>query len=257
MLFDSHAHYDDERFDKDRHEVISMAHRDGVACILNASSDMASIKESISLSREYPFIYAAVGIHPHSVSDMDENTVSKIADFAGNPKVVAIGEIGLDYYYDYSPRELQKKWFARQINLARELKLPIIVHSRDAHEDTLRLIKDEAAKDVGGVFHCYTGSVEMARELLDLNFYIGVGGAVTFKNARKLLDVVRFIPEDRLLIETDCPYMTPEPYRGMRNDSRYVRLVAQKIAELRNIPFDRIVEITAKNARTLFKIAGD
>lgn len=254
MLFDSHAHYDDEAFDSDRDEIIANAHGDGVEYILNASSDRASVSKSVALARKYPFIYAAIGIHPHNVGEIDESIVDYLIDLSNDPKVVAIGEVGLDYHYDFSPRELQKEWFAKQIALARRLKLPIIVHSREASEDTLKIIKDEAARDVGGVFHCYSGSVEMARELLELNFYIGVGGAVTFKNARKLPDVVRYIPEDRLLIETDCPYMTPEPYRGSRNDSRYVRLVAQKIAELRGESFDRVAEYTTKNARTLFKI---
>lgn len=254
MLFDSHAHYDDEAFNADRDEVIENAHRDGVEYILNASADKASVSESIALARKYPFIYAAIGIHPHNVGEIDESIVESLIDLSNDQKVVAIGEIGLDYHYDFSPRELQREWFAEQIRLARRLKLPIIVHSREASEDTLKIIKDEAARDVGGVFHCYTGSVEMAREILQLNFYIGVGGAVTFKNARKLPDVVRYIPEDRLLIETDCPYMTPEPHRGTRNDSRHVRLVAQKIAELRGESFDRVAEYTTRNAKALFNI---
>lgn len=254
MLFDTHAHFDDERFDDDRDEVILKAHESGVSYILNASSDMDSSRKSMALADKYDFIYAAVGVHPHSAGEMKEDDLEILAGYASHPKVVAIGEIGLDYYYDNSPRNVQKYWFARQIGLAREVGLPVVIHDRDAHEDTLAIIKAEGASEVGGVFHCYTGSVEMAKEVLKNNFYIALGGAVTFKNARKLLDVAKFVPEDRLLIETDCPYMTPEPYRGKRNDSGYVRLVAEKIAELRGVTFEEIAQITAQNARRLFKI---
>lgn len=254
MLFDTHAHFDDERFDDDRDEVIRKAHESGVSYILNASSDMDSSRKSMALADKYDFIYAAVGVHPHSAGEMKEDDLETLAGYASHPKVVAIGEIGLDYYYDNSPRDVQKYWFARQIGLAREVGLPVVIHDRDAHEDTLAIIKAEGASEVGGVFHCYTGSVEMAKEVLKNNFYIALGGAVTFKNARKLLDVAKFVPEDRLLIETDCPYMTPEPYRGKRNDSGYVRLVAEKIAELRGVTFEEIAQITAQNARRLFKI---
>lgn len=254
MLFDTHAHFDDERFDDDRDEVIRKAHESGVSYILNASSDMDSSRKSMALADKYDFIYAAVGVHPHSAGEMKEDDLETLAGYASHPKVVAIGEIGLDYYYDNSPRNVQKYWFARQIRLAREVGLPVVIHDRDAHEDTLAIIRAEGASEVGGVFHCYTGSVEMAKEVLKNNFYIALGGAVTFKNARKLLDVAKFVPEDRLLIETDCPYMTPEPYRGKRNDSGYVRLVAEKIAELRGVTFEEIAQITAQNARRLFKI---
>jgi TatD DNase family protein len=254
MLFDTHAHFDDERFDDDRDEVIRKAHESGVSYILNASSDMDSSRKSMALADKYDFIYAAVGVHPHSAGEMKEDDLKILAGYASHPKVVAIGEIGLDYYYDNSPRDVQKYWFARQIGLAREVGLPVVIHDRDAHEDTLAIIRAEGASEVGGVFHCYTGSVEMAKEVLKNNFYIALGGAVTFKNARKLLDVAKFVPEDRLLIETDCPYMTPEPYRGKRNDSGYVRLVAEKIAELRGVTFEEIAQITAQNARRLFKI---
>ncbi|MCX7708871.1 MAG: TatD family hydrolase [Clostridia bacterium] len=254
MLFDTHAHYDDEKFEKDRNEVILKAHASGVDYILNAACNISSAVECIALSQEYDFIYAAVGIHPHNVEDLNDNTITTLADFAKRSKVVAIGEIGLDYYYDHAPREVQKYWFARQIELARSIDLPIIVHNRDAHEDSMNIIKTENAKSVGGVFHCYSGSVEMARELLNQNFYISVGGAVTFKNAVKILEVVKFVPMDRLLIETDCPYLTPEPHRGKRNDSSYVRLVAEKIAEIKGKSFEEIAEITAQNGKTLFEI---
>lgn len=254
MLFDSHAHYDDERFNEDREEAIVAAHEAGIGYILNASSDRDSVVETLSLARKYHYIFGAIGIHPHNVEDIDENFISKLNSYACEPKVVAIGEIGLDYHYDFSPRELQKKWFARQIRLARELRLPIVVHSREASEDTLRIFKEESAMEVGGVLHCYTGSLEMAKNFLELDLYIGIGGAVTFKNAKRLLDVVRYIPQNRLLIETDCPYMTPEPHRGKRNDSRYVRLVAERIAELRGESYHEVEKYTTQNAKDLFKI---
>lgn len=254
MLFDTHAHYDDPKFDKDRYEVIEKAHESGVSYILNAASNICSAVECIALTQEFEFMYAAVGIHPHNVEDLNDNTIVTLADFAKREKVVAIGEIGLDYYYDNAPREIQKHWFARQIALARGMQLPIIVHDRDAHEDTMNIIKAENAKSVGGVFHCYSGSVEMAREVLANNFYISIGGAVTFKNAVKAIEVVKYVPDDRLLIETDCPYMTPEPYRGRRNDSSYVRLVAEKIAEIKGLSYEELADITTRNAKELFRI---
>ncbi|MCX7923758.1 MAG: TatD family hydrolase [Clostridia bacterium] len=254
MLFDTHAHYDDEKFDNDRYEVLKRVHEGGVSYIINAASNIASSIECIGLAQEFDFVYAAVGIHPHNVSESNDNTIVTLADFAGHERVVAIGEIGLDYYYDYSPREIQKYWFAKQINLAKDLKLPIIVHDRDAHEDTLNIIKVERAEEVGGVFHCYSGSVEMAREVLKHNFYISIGGAVTFKNAKKLIEVVKMLPNDRMLIETDCPYLTPEPHRGKRNDSGYIRYVAEKVAEIKGISVEEVAKITANNAKTLFRI---
>lgn len=254
MLFDTHAHFDDERFDEDRYETIEKVHESGVEYIVNAASDMDSSETGIALAERYDFIYAAVGVHPHNAEEMDEAKIEKIKKLAQHRKVVAIGEIGLDYYYDTAPRDVQKHWFARQIQLARELALPIIIHDRDAHEDTLKIVTLENARDVGGVFHCYAGSVEMAREVLDNNFYISLGGVVTFKNAKKAVEVVKFAPLDRLLIETDSPYLTPEPYRGKRNDSGYVRLVAEKIAEIKGIPFEEVARITLENGKKLFRI---
>jgi TatD DNase family protein len=207
------------------------------------------------MAEKYDFVYAAVGIHPHDAINAGEDSIARLAELAMlSPKVVAIGEIGLDYFYDNSPRDVQKTRFARQINLARELKKPVIVHDRDAHEDTMRILISEKARETGGVLHCYTGSVEMAREVLKNNFYISFGGAITFKNAKRAIEVVRYVPDDRLLIETDCPYLTPEPYRGKRNESGYVRLVAEKIAEIKNIGLDAVVEKTAENAKRLFNI---
>jgi TatD DNase family protein len=225
-----------------------------VSYILNAASNIASAVECISLAQEFDYIYAAVGVHPHNVEEINDNTLVTLADLASHARVVAIGEIGLDYYYDTAPREIQRHWFAKQVNMARNLNLPVIVHDRDAHEDSLNIIRDEDAKSIGGVFHCYTGSVEMAKILLNNNFYISLGGAVTFKNARKAIEVVEYLPLDRLLLETDCPYMTPEPHRGKRNDSSYINLVAQKIADIKGISSEEVARITTENAKRLFKI---
>ncbi|MCX7880872.1 MAG: TatD family hydrolase, partial [Ignavibacteria bacterium] len=210
-------------FNDDRSEVIMNAYNNGVKLIVNAASDVESSHTSIELAKKFDFIYAAVGVHPHEAEGFDDDTATIIERLSAENKVVAIGEIGLDYYYDNSPRERQKACFTRQIDIARNINMPIIVHDRDAHEDTLNIIKSENAKMIGGVLHCYTGSVEMAKELLKHNFYISVGGALTFKNARKTVEVVNYIPIDRLLIETDCPYLTPEPFRGKRNDSSYIK----------------------------------
>ena len=255
MLFDTHAHYDDEKFDDDRYEVITRAYENGVGYILNAASDMASAHESIKLSREFEYVYAAVGVHPHNVKEMNNDVLKALGDLASDSKVVAIGEIGLDYYYDFAPRELQRYWFEQQVDLAGSLGLPVIVHDRDSHEDVMKIIRNRAQGKVDGVFHNYTGSVEMARELLNYNFYLAFGGAVTFKNARKAVDTVKFMPLDRLLIETDCPYLTPEPHRGKRNESTYVQFVAGKIAEIRGLDLEDIAQITTENAKRLFGIS--
>jgi TatD DNase family protein len=254
MLFDTHAHYYDEQFQHDLPETISRAIQNGVGYILTASSDIASCVENITLAQKYSIFYAAVGVHPHNAADLNNSIISALADFAENPKVVAIGEIGLDYFYDNSPREAQKIWFAKQISLARSVKLPIIVHDREAHEDTMSILKSENAKEVGGVLHCYTGSVEMARQLLDMGFMISIAGPVTFKNVKRLIDVVKFVPDDMILIETDAPYLTPEPYRGKRNESAYVRLVAEKVAKIKGRSLDYIIETTTSNAKRLFGI---
>jgi len=254
MLFDSHAHYDDERFNEDRDIVLKSVYESGVGYVLNAASDVASIDSTLELSEKYDFVYAAIGIHPHNVEKAETGVLDRIAELSKRPKVVAIGEIGLDYYYDFSPRELQKKWLIMQIGLAKDLKLPIIVHNRDSHQDILDIVKSENAKKTGGVFHMFSGSVEMAEILLDNNFYISVGGVVTFNNAKKIVDVVKAVPPDRLLVETDCPYMTPVPFRGRRNDSTYMINTVRKIAEIKGMEVERIIEITTKNAKDLFNI---
>lgn len=253
MLFDSHAHLDDNRFDNDRTETIERVFASGISGILNAGACMASSAQSVVLAEQYPLIYAAVGIHPHSAKDACEKDYSQLLAWSRHAKVVAIGEIGLDYYHNLSPRDVQQTVFIRQIDIARQAGLPIIIHDRDAHGDITRIIK-EHAPGVIGVLHCFSGSMEMARDFLKLGFYLSIAGPVTFKNAAKLLDIVKEVPLERLLIETDCPYLTPEPYRGRRNDPTHVRLVAEKIAELRGVDLETIAKATAANARRLFGI---
>jgi len=254
MLIDTHAHYDDSRFDNDRDELLQSLKSKGIAYVVNASSNVSSNAMSISLSRKFDFIFASVGIHPHDSSDFNDEVLDMLRSLSSNEKVVAIGEIGLDYYYDNVPREIQKSCFAKQIRLARQLDLPIIIHDRDAHEDTLKIIRDEHASEVGGVMHAYSGSVEMARELLKLNFYFGIGGVCTFKNAKKVVEVIKYLPMERIVLETDCPYLTPEPFRGRRNDSGYLVYIAEKIAQIKNMDVEEVAHITSQNAIRLFNL---
>lgn len=254
MLFDTHAHLDDERFDGDRDEVIGQCRREGVSLILNAASNMETSVKSIALAGKYEFVYAAVGVHPHDASDMDEETAGVLAALAENRKVRAIGEIGLDYHYDLSPRDVQKRRFIEQIDLARQLKLPIIVHDREAHGDVMDIFRRTRIKEVGGVMHSFSGSAEMAKECLKLGLYLSISGPVTFSNAKKTVEAVREIPLDMLLIETDSPYLTPVPHRGKRNYPGYVRLVAEKIAEIKGITFEEVADKTMENGKRLFGI---
>lgn len=254
MFFDSHAHYDDQRFDVDREILLEGMQQKGVSYILNAASNIASSLECINLSKQYEYIYASVGVHPHDVKDITEECMELLEELACQEKVVAIGEIGLDYYYDHSPREVQKYWFRRQIRLAKNVNLPIIIHNRDAHRDTMEIIVSEDIRSVGGVFHCYSGSWEMAQQILELGMYISIGGPVTFKNASKSVQVVKNIPMDRLLIETDAPYLTPVPHRGKRNDSTYLRFTAEKIAKIKGMTVEDVARQTMENTKKLFGI---
>lgn len=252
MFFDTHTHLDDKRFSEDCDQVIEKVFASGVTLAVNIGADMESSRESVALAERYDFIYAAVGVHPHEAEALTEADMDALRRLAAHKKVVAIGEIGLDYYYDNAPRELQKKWFLRQLELAKELDLPYIVHDRDAHGDTMEIIK--RAGYYRGVLHCYSGSVEMARELLELGFYISFAGPLTFKNGKKAREVAQAVPMDRLFIETDSPYLTPEPCRGQRNDSSMVRFVCEKLAEIKGISTEEAARITYENGKQFFGI---
>ena len=223
---------------------------EGIETVVNASSDIKSSKASIALSEKYPFFYAAVGVHPHEVENIAEADIDELRGLSERPKVVAIGEIGLDYYYDLSPRDLQRHWFKRQLELADELKMPVIIHSRDAAQECLDIIKNSNVRN--GVIHCYSGSAEMAEEYIKMGFYIGVGGSLTFKNNKKGVETVERIPIEKILIETDSPYLAPVPYRGKRNDSRLLKYVVERISQIKNIPENDICNITKNNAQNLF-----
>lgn len=255
MYFDSHAHLDDRKYNDDRHEMLMRARDNGISYIINVGYDIPSSKRSVALAEKYEFIYAAVGIHPHDAANEGDKGLDHLAALLSNPKVVAIGEMGLDYYRDLSPRNIQKDMFRKQIRLALELKKPIIVHDRDAHGDVMSILKEENASQTGGVLHCFSGSLEMAKECLKMGFYISIAGPVTFNNAKKLQEVAAYIPLERLLIETDAPYLTPEPNRGKRNESAFVVNVARQIAELKNINVEEVARATATNAKNLFNIA--
>lgn len=248
-IFDSHAHYDSDAFDDDRKELISALPERGICGIINCASDIASSKACLELSREYDFIYAACGVHPEEAGNCNENWLNELRSMCNDEKCVAIGEIGLDYHYDFTPRDIQLDVFEKQLILSKELNLPVVIHDREAHEDIINLIKKYTPK---GVVHCFSGSVEMAKEVIKAGMYIGLGGATTFKNARKPLEVAAAVPSDRLLIETDCPYMTPVPFRGQRNDSSFIPCTAEVIASVRSTTAQEILNITRQNTNTLF-----
>lgn len=253
-LFDTHAHVTDERFQYDREDMLQKCFDEGVEYIVCPAVDRATSEAAIAISKKYPQIYAAVGVHPHEAKDVTEEDYELFKKWAlEEEKVVAIGEIGLDYYYDHSDRESQKKAFIRQMEIAREVDLPIIIHDRDAHGDIMDLIRTEG-KGVRGIFHCYSGSFEMAKEAIKLGFYISFAGPVAFKNSTKLKEVARQIPLDKILIETDSPYLTPPPFRGRRNQPSYTQYVAKEIAELKGIDADEFAEIALNNAKRCFNI---
>ena len=252
-IFDAHAHYDDEQFNEDRESVIKELKKNNVVGVLNCGASLEGAINSVELANKHDIFYAAVGIHPEYANEFGEDTVDKLKKLAKNDKVKAIGEIGLDYYYDENPeREIQKKAFIRQMELAKELNLPVIIHDRDAHEDTLNIIKQ--FKGVIGEIHCFSGSVEFARECLKLGYYIGFTGVVTFKNAKKAIEVVKEVPLDRILIETDCPYMAPTPFRGKRNRSEYIEYIINKIAEIKDIEPEEVSDRAISNIRRLLRI---
>ena len=252
-LYDTHAHYDDGRFDSDRAELLRSIHQEGVALINTIGTDVPSSLASIALAEEYDFIYAVVGGWPGNVGDMTEDDLDRYRQMAAHPKVLAIGEIGLDYYYDDVPHEVQQHWFRRQLDLASELRMPVVIHERDAHGDAMEIVREYADR-VTGVFHCYSGSAEMAKELVRLGWYISITGVVTFKNARKAVESVAAVPLERIMIETDAPYLAPVPYRGRRNHSGYVLEVAKKIAEIKGLPVEEVARVTMENGKRFFRV---
>ncbi len=249
-IFDSHAHYDDKAFNNDRYDLLDSLFKSGISGIINAGSDLRTSRISLDLSKKYELVYAAVGIHPHEAQKASRNFINDIRNMI-KEGAVAIGEIGLDYHYDFSPREAQVRIFEDQLKLAKEMDIPVIVHDRDAHMDSMNLLKKYKPK---GVVHCFSGSYEMALEVIKLGMYIGIGGALTFKNARKLVEIVSRIDMSKILLETDCPYMTPEPYRGKRNDSSYIPIIAKRIAEIKSRDPQEILNIAAENTKTLFNL---
>ena len=255
LIFDTHAHYDDAQFDADREALLSAMPENGVGLILDPGCDLESSRAAIALAEQYPHIYAAVGYHPENCAPYTDADLDILRRLAQHPKVVAIGEIGLDYYWEQNPpKEFQQAVFRAQLALAQELSLPVIVHDREAHADCLAIVKE--FPEVRGVFHCYSGSVEMARELWKLGWYLGLDGPVTYKNARRTVEVAAEVPLERLLLETDSPYMAPVPKRGTRNDSRNIVHIAEKIAEIRNMTADAIIRVSAENGRRLFGICS-
>ena len=253
-LFDSHAHLDVPEFDEDRDGLLDRLTKEcDISYVVNPGVDLETSSNAVKLAQKYPWIYAAVGFYPQKTDKLDEDTFFLLEGLAKKDKVVAIGEIGLDYYWKTVPHDVQQYWFRRQIALAREEKLPMIIHSREAAADTLRVMKEEKSEEIGGVIHCFSYSVEMAEEYLKMGFYLGIGGVVTFKNAKKIKEVVQMAPMERILLETDSPYLAPVPYRGKRNSSLYLPYVVQEIAELKGISEEEVIETTEKNAVRLFR----
>ena len=250
MYFDSHAHFDDEKYNENRDSLIREMNENGVDYIINIGADMKSSQNSIELAKKYDFIYATIGVHPHEVEKMTEEDIKDLEEMAKYEKVVGIGEIGLDFYYDFSQRDKQRYWFERQLELAKKLDMPVSIHSREATMECFEIIKNSGVRK--GVIHAFSGSVEIAREYIKMGFYIGVGGVLTFKNSKKLVDVVKDISIDNILLETDSPYLAPVPVRGSVNNSQNLKYIADKISEIKQISAEKVCEITTKNAKCLF-----
>lgn len=255
MIFETHAHYDDPAFDRDRDRLLALLKDEGIAPIVNIGASIETTKSTVELAHRYDHVYAAIGVHPSDCGDLTEKDIEWLKDLSSDEKVVAIGEIGLDYHYDEPDREIQKKWFIRQLELAGDTSLPIVVHSRDAAQDTYEIIKD--FRGLRGVIHCFSYSAELAREYVKMGYYIGVGGVVTFKNGRKLHEVVKEIPLESIVVETDAPYLSPEPYRGRRNSSAFIPYIIERIADLKNVSYETVERALYDNAADLYKVRAD
>lgn len=254
MIFDSHAHYDDEAFDEDREELLNTMTKEGIGRIVNVGASLCSTKTSIELAGKYDFIYAAAGVHPSDTAELNEENYQELCAMMDSEKVVAVGEIGLDYYWDTPDREIQKKWFVRQLRTAIEKKKPVIIHSRDAAAETLDIMKAEKPWDAGGVIHCFSYSVEIAKEYLNRGYYIGIGGVLTFQNGKKLKEVAEYTPIEQIVLETDCPYLAPVPNRGKRNSSLNLKYVVEALAQIKGMTPQQIEDITFQNACKLYKM---
>lgn len=254
MIFDTHAHYDDDAFDEDRDTLLGEIFSSGICCITDVGASVKSSKSAVALSKKWSQIYAAVGVHPDSTADMTEEDIETLRSLAQEKKVVAIGEIGLDYYWDNSPREVQKKWFERQLALAREVDLPVIIHSREAAKDTMDIMREAAKAGNTGVIHCYSYAAPMAKEYISMGFFIGIGGVLTFKNARVIKEVASEIPISSIVLETDSPYLAPVPYRGKRNNSMYLKEVVKQLAQIKQVSEETVITTTLANAKRLYRL---
>lgn len=255
MIFETHAHYDDEQYDEDREVLLATLPENGIEYVVNIGASIKTSQNTVELTKKYSHVYGAIGVHPNEVAELNEDAFEILKKMTLEPKIVAVGEIGLDYYWKEPEPKIQKEWFDRQITLAKEVKLPMVIHSRDAAKDTVDMMVAAKAKDIGGVIHCYSYSLETAKIFLNMGFYLGIGGVVTFNNARKLKEVVEYAPLDQLLLETDCPYLAPVPFRGKRNSSLYIPYIVEEIARIKNIDCDEILEITKENAKKMYKIS--
>lgn len=256
MIFDSHAHYDAEAFDKDREELLGGLADAGVGTVVNVGASLEGVRRTVELTEKYPFIYGAAGVHPDEVGALNEKTFGWLKEQCGRKKIVAVGEIGLDYYWDKEDHSIQKEWFVRQLRMAKELKLPVIIHSRDAAQDTLDMMKAQHAGDIGGVIHCFSYGKEMAREYLNMGFFLGIGGVVTFQNGKKLKEVVEYAPLSSIVLETDCPYLSPVPLRGKRNSSRNLPYVMEMISQIKGVDRETVERETWENALRLYRLSG-
>lgn len=254
MIIDTHAHYDDEAFDEDRDILLKEMSKNGIGLIVNMGASLRGCRDTIALTEQYDFIYGGIGVHPSDTAELDEDSFQWLKEKLGQPKIVAVGEIGLDYHYPEPSVQVQKQWFERQLELAREVKLPVVIHSREAAKDTLDMMQALRAEEIGGVIHCFSYGVEMAREYVNMGFYIGVGGVITFKNGKKLKEVVEYLPLDRIVLETDCPYLSPEPNRGKRNSSLNLPYVVDEIARIKGISQEEVISVTEENARKLYRL---
>ncbi len=255
MIFDTHAHYDDEDFDGDREELLESLAENGIGRVVNIGASLESCRGTLALVDKYPFLYGTIGLHPNDVGDMTEDTYAWLKEQCAHPKCVAVGEIGLDYYWDSADRQVQKKWFRRQLQLAGEVQLPVVIHSREAVQDTVQILQEERAGELGGVIHCYSYTKESIKAFLDMGFYIGVGGVLTVKNGKKLREALEYVPMERIVLETDAPYLSPEPNRGRRNSSLNLPYVVKELARLKGISEEDVERITWENGCRLYRMS--